>query len=158
MKLNNRGISLLEIVVVFGLLALVLAVLFQLNFSFLKNVSSGKFSLPAKAIAAETLEALRFSKEESWSNLSNLSLETDYYLNFSTSTNKWLILTVDPGKINDIFSRKFILHQVSRDASGKIVSNGGAVDSRTFLVEARVSWQEQNQPKEIKLSTYLADF
>ncbi len=159
MRLNNKGFSVLEIVVVLAALAIVAVVLGQLSVSFLGAVASGELQLRANAISAETIEALKIIKADDWNNLSGLSVNTAYYLTYSTITNKWSVAVSDPGKIDGIFSRSFTVKSVNRDGvTGQIVFSGGSPDSKTLLVEANVDWVYKSANKNFKLTTYLTNF
>ncbi len=160
-KLNDSGgFSVLEIVVVLAALAIVTVVLSQLSVSFLGAVASGELQLRANAVGAETMEALKFIKESNWNNLKNLTPGTVYYLSFSTNpANKWDIVETNPGMVDSIFTRSFIVKQVYRDdATGQIVFSGGSPDSKTLLVEANVDWVYKGANKNFKLTTYLTNF
>lgn len=149
----------MEIIIVLGFLGIVAVSLVQLNLMFSRGITAGSLNVRANAIGAETMEALRFIKENQWNDLGNLTPNTVYYLSFSTSPNKWNIVSSDPGKIDNIFARTFKVNQVYRDAAtGKIVSSGGSLDTKTLLVEANVDWNEKGKDKNIKLNTYLADY
>jgi len=149
----------LEIVIVLGFLGVVAVSLVQLNLMFIRSVSSSSFNARANALAAETAEALRFIKEDQWNNLGNLTPNTVYYLSFSTAPNKWNIVSSDPGKIDGIFARSFLVKDVYRDtATGKIVSSGGSLDDKTLSAEVNVDWNERGKDKNIKLQTYFADY
>ncbi|MFY9492880.1 MAG: hypothetical protein WAP55_00100 [Minisyncoccia bacterium] len=156
---NYSGFSLLEIVIVLGFLGIVAASLVQLNLVFTRGVAASSLNVRANALAAETAEALRFIKEDQWNNLGNLTPNTVYYLSFSSSPNKWNVVSSDPGKIDNIFTRTFKVNQVYRDAvTGKIVSSGGSLDTKTLLAEVNIDWNEKGKDKNIKLTTYLADY
>ncbi|MEK7077939.1 MAG: type II secretion system protein [Patescibacteria group bacterium] len=156
---SRSGFSVLEIVVVLAALAMVAVVLGQLSVSFLGAVASGELQLRANAIGAETMEALKIIKEEDWNNLAGLSVNTPYYLTYSTITNKWSVAALDPGKIDGIFSRWFMVKSVNRDGTtGQIVFSGGSPDSKTLLVEANVDWVYKGANKNFKLTTYLTSF
>lgn len=148
-----------EIVVVLGFLAMVMVVLGQLSISFLGAVASGELQLRANAIGAETMEALRIIKDDDWDNLADLSVGTPYYLTYSTATQEWSVVSSDPGKIDGIFSRSFMLEAVNRDAvTGSITASGGDSDAQTLLVESNVDWVYKGINKNFKLTTYLADY
>ncbi len=156
---KNSGFSVLEIVVVLAALAIVAVVLGQLNVSFLGAVASGELRLRANAIGAETMEALKIIKAGAWSDLSGLSVNTPYYLIYSTLANKWSVSASDPGKIDGIFSRSFTVNPVNRDnITGQIVFLGGSPDSKTLLVETNVDWVNKSANKNLKLTTYLTNF
>ena len=102
---------------------------------------------------------MRVLRDKNWNNLSNLTVNTPYYLSFSEGQNDWNIENSESSKIQNIFSRSFIVYSVSRDAStGKIVSSGGSVDNNTLKIEAVVSWNERGRDKNIKLTTFLTNF
>ncbi len=158
-RFSRAGFSLLEIVIVLGFLGIVAVSLVQLNLMFIRGISAGSFNVRANALAAETAEAIRFIKEDQWNDLGNLTPNAVYYLSFSGSPSKWNIVSSDPGKIDNIFTRTFKVNQVYRDAvTGKIVSSGGSLDTKTLLVEINVDWNEKGKDKNIKLTTYLADY
>lgn len=161
-KLLNlkNGFSLLEIVIVLGLMAIVVSALVQTNLMFTRNISSGAFTVKANAVAAETMEALRFLKEVNWNNLNNLTPNSNYYLTFSeASSDKWNIVSSDPGKTDGVFTRSFLVKEVYRDAAtGKIISSGGDLDNKILLAEVNVDWTERGKTKNIKLTTYLAEY
>ena len=157
--MNSKGVSLLEIVLVLGLLAIVMAAMAQLNLSAGRRIDSSLFDVRARYLAAETLEALRMLKEASWANLSALNTNTVYYLVFSDGSRDWSVSGANPGSIDGIFNRYFVLKPVRRDlATGRIVEAGGSLDARTLLAEVVVEWQERGVPKNVKVRTYLADF
>ncbi len=158
-RLDNRGVSLVEITIVLGLLAVVVSALVELNLTLSRRMSSASLDIAAAATAAETMEALRALRDESWSNLGDLSPGTDYYLSFSEAAKKWAIQPSDSGKISGVFSRSFRVSPVYRDlASGGVVASGGSLDVKTLLVEANIVWDERGRSKDIKLQTYLTDY
>ena len=157
--INNKGVTLIEAVVVLGLIAIVVSALVQLNLAFSRVISSGALTVRADALAVETMEAVRALRDKNWNNLSNLIPETRYYLSFSESAKDWTIVNSDPGKIEGIFSRSFSVYSVSRDVStGKIVASGGVSGDSTLKIEAIVSWSDRGRDKNIKLTTYLSNF
>ncbi len=156
---NEKGVTLIEAVVVLGLLAIIITVLAQLNLMFFRNVSAEGLSVRAIAIAVETMEAARILRDKNWNNLNDLTQGTSYYLSFSDSGKDWTIENSNPGKIQGIFSRSFSVYAVSRDpATGKIAASGGVYDGHTLKCEARGSWNDRGRDKNIKLTTYLTNF
>ena len=144
--MNNKGVSLIEAVVVLGLLATVVSGLVQLNLSFSRNISSEGLSVRANAIAVETMEVVRVLRDQNWNNLGNLTPEMPYYLSFSESAKDWTIESSDTGKIQGIFSRSFYVYPVLRDAiTGKISASDGNSDSNTLKVEVMVGWNDRGR-------------
>ncbi|MBI2052247.1 MAG: type II secretion system protein [Candidatus Sungbacteria bacterium] len=157
--IHEKGFSLLEIIIVLGFLGIVAVSLVQLNLTFTRSVASGSYNVRANALAAETIEALRFTKEDQWNDLGNLTPDAVYYLSFSASPAKWNIVGSNPGQIDNIFTRSFLVKEVYRDAvTGKIVASGGSLDDKTLLAEVNVDWNEKGKDKNVKLQTYLANF
>ncbi|MDP3800460.1 MAG: type II secretion system protein [bacterium] len=157
--MNNKGVTLIEAIVVLGLIGIVVVSLVQLNLAFSHSVSSESLIVRANAVAVETLEAVRILRDKNWNNLSNLTVNTPYYLSFSEGQNDWSIENSEPNKIQNIFSKSFIVYSVYRDLStGKIVSSGGSIDSNTLKIEAVVSWNDRGRDKNIKLTTFLTNF
>ena len=111
-------------------------------------------SVQASFLLEEGGEAVRIFRDSAWSNISNLSLGTNYYPTFSGNT--WT-LSATPNNI-DNFTRTVTLGSVNRDAStGDIVSSGGILDSGTKLITVNVSWQENGQTISKKLLFYIFD-
>lgn len=157
--MNNKGVTLIEAIVVMGLIGIIAVSFVQLNVSFSRSVSSESLSVRANAVAVETLEAVRALRDKNWNNLNGLNANTPYYLSFSEQDKDWSIENSDPGKVENIFSRSFFVFPVSRDVStGEIFFSGGAVDDNILKVESVVSWNDRGKNKEIKLTTYLTNF
>ncbi|MEK9174420.1 MAG: prepilin-type N-terminal cleavage/methylation domain-containing protein [Patescibacteria group bacterium] len=157
--MNNKGVSLIEVVVVLGLLAVLVSALVELNLAFSRYVSAEGLSVRATAIAVETLEAVRALRDKNWNNVNNLTPGVRYYLSFSEASKDWTIETSELAKIDGAFTRSFSVYTVSRDIStGKIVTSGGVADNDTLKIEAIVSWDDHGRDKNIKLTTYLANF
>lgn len=155
---DNKGVSLIEAIVVIGLLAIVTAALVQLNAVFARSVYSGSLGVKANIIAIETMEAARAVKEENWNNIGGLSTETSYYLSFSEQDKKWSVTTSDPGAIGGIFSRSFLIRDVYRNPVTGAIAEFGIPDGNTRQIEANVDWDDRGRPKNLKVTSYLANF
>ena len=149
----------MEIVVALGLLAVTLAVAVELNLSLGQKVSASGRQVKANALAPRPLEVVRMIKEKQWDDLGDLARDTDYYLSYTESNGRWAVEEENPGSIEELFTRRFLVKDVQRDVvTGRIVGSGGEVDDRTLLVEAKIGWSEQIEAQGNKLDTYLADF
>lgn len=157
--MNNKGVTLIEAIVVLGLIGIVSASFVSLNISFSKSVSSESLNVRANAVAVETLEAARSLRDKNWNNLNGLTPSIPYYLSFSEGEKDWSIQNSNSDKIQNIFSRKFYVYPVYRDIStGQIVSSGGSLDANTLKIESVVNWDDRGREKEIKLTTFLSNF
>ncbi len=120
----------------------------------LKISGQSLHSTQAAFLLEEGGEIVRILRDGAWSNLSGLSLSTNYYPTFSGST--WT-LSQTPNQV-DSFTRTVTFSRVARDVStGDIVSSGGVTDDGTLLVNVVVSWQEGEQNLSKNLSFYISN-
>ncbi len=111
-------------------------------------------STQASFLLEEGGEVVRIIRDKSWNTIAGLSTSTDYYPTFSADT--WT-LSATPNTI-DSFTRKVTIATVNRDAtSGDIVSNGGVLDTGTYLVNVNVSWQENGKSFSKNLPFYISN-
>lgn len=114
----------------------------------------------ANFLSEETLEVARFLRDQSWStNFSNIAPGTAYYPIFNTTTFLWSITTTNPGLIDGLFSQRFSVASVRRDANDDIISSvggsGGTIDSDTLRITATTTWGRATNTMEAE--TYLSD-
>ena len=97
---------------------------------------------------------MRIVRDNAWSNISGLTVGTNYYPTFSGGT--WTLSTT--ANTVGIFTRQVVLLSVNRDSTtDDIVTSGGVVDDGTKLVTITVSWQEGATTISRELSFYLTD-
>ena len=106
-------------------------------------------------LAVEIIEAVRSVRDEDWNNLASLSLGTRYYP--VISTNKWVLVSINPGSVNGIYDRWVVLEKVYRDTDGDI-SPPGTEDIQTKKITALVEWIDHGQTEQINLTTYLTNW
>ncbi len=151
--LGKKGLGLIELIVVVGIVGFALTVLAGLGNYALKISSSLKQNVIAVNLASEMIEAAKAMKNENWSNISSLNLETPY--SPTLSNHKWGA-NAGSETINT-FTRHFTLSQVLRDANDNIAASGNA-DPETRKIIASVSWVENGENKQISLTAYLANW
>src|SRR3989344_5628647 len=141
MKKNsqNSGFMVVEILVAVSIIAVsVLATMAVAQ----KSVYVSRQALHSREAAfllEEGAEAVRIARDNVWSNISSLTIGTNYYPTFSGST--WTLSAT--ASTVGIFTRTVAFSNVNRDNSTKdIVSSGGTNDPGTKLVTVTVSWQE----------------
>jgi len=156
---NEKGMSLIEILIVISIIALTLTSLFGLTSFSLSAMNLTKQTYEANNIAQELMEQARsFRDSTNWSTsgLGILTTSTDYYIQKSGSPEKWQF--VEGTEIIDDFTRKIVLESVQRDGADNIVEMGGALDSNTKKVTVTVSWREKNKTHQVELITYLTNW
>ncbi len=135
MKLiNNRGQSLIEILVVIALTAILLPPLFYALMASREARPQQNVRFQAAQVLKETQDALRIIRENGWSSLSTPGT---YHL--VRSGNTWT-LSSGAETINGI-TRQVVISDVQR-LNGQIVTSGGTNDPSTKKAVITISWSE----------------
>ena len=110
-------------------------------------------------LAEEGIEAVKIIRDTGWSNITNLTDNTNYYLYFDTSssTNNIWKATSTASLVDSIFTRIFTLNPVYRDTDGRVVQSGGTLDLHTKKITVSISWKSKIATTTKSLSTYIAD-
>jgi Tfp pilus assembly protein PilV len=148
---TNKGFMIIEILIAISIItASILATMAVAQ----KSVYISRQSLHATQAAfllEEGAEAMRLIRDDAWSNISSLSLATEYFLVFDGST--WS-LSPTPASIGG-FTRTVRLSGVERDDTTKNITGSGSNDPETKLVTVEVSWNEGGVAVEKNLQFYL---
>lgn len=110
----------------------------------------------ASFLLEEGAEAVKSIRDDNWVTISNLSLNTPYYLFFNTATSKWELVNSNL-LVDDIFERSITVSSVERNSDDDIVASGGTEDLGTKKVVVTVSWNSSGRQMSKSLSFYLAD-
>ena len=154
--INNRGVGVVEIVVVAGITSLVLVSILQLLVLSTRPVGTGIRETQANFYAEEAIEAVRLLRNTDWSdNIANKTSGTTYYP--VLSSNNWTLSTTNPGNVDGIFERTVVLGDVYRDTNDNI-NSVGTLDSKTRKVTATVAWDDHGQAKSVVIETYVTNF
>ena len=152
---NQKGISVIEIIVCLAIITITFWSFTGIAKYSLKIQEQSNAKIEAINLASEAIEAVRSIRNESWDNISLLSLETKYYP--IISENKWTLTLNDPGIINGTYNRSITIERVYRDANDNI-SESGTEDNQTKKVIAIIEWNDRGQTKQISLPTYLTNW
>lgn len=152
---NDRGISLIEILVVIFIISIALVNLLGVAAFSLRFSSLVKETVQANTLAQEAMETTRnFRDGKTWSinGLGTLSVDTAYHpTKIGTSVLSWDLAL---GEENiDSFKRKIVFSKVFRDTNDNI-SQSGIEDSGTRKVTVTVSWNE----RKVELVSYLTNW
>ncbi len=121
-----------------------------------KSLQVGRQALHASQanfLLEEGAEAVRVTRDNAWTNISNLTNGTTYYPTYASGT--WT-LSATPNT-TDIFTRVVILSPVYRTASGNVDTIVGSLDSGTKLVTVIVTWSESGTTITKTLKFYIND-
>lgn len=139
----NQGFSVVEVLIACMIMSVVTLALMsaaskgiELSNKALKQVQSG-------LIAEEGVEAVKSIRDNNWTTISNLSVDTDYYLSFDTNSNTWS-LSETPVLVDGTFTRKIVLSEVYRDNNNDDISSSGTLDAGTKRINVSVSWPSPN--------------
>lgn len=150
------GFGTIEILIITVIIGLSLVSLTGVGNLAFKISDRMKKNVIATNLANEALEATRSIKEGSWTTLANYGINSIYHPVKTGSPLQWS-LTLGNESING-FVRQVIIENVYRDANDDIVTNGGAIDANTKKITATVSWADQGNPYQVKLSYYLTNW
>ena len=157
-KSKEKGFTLVEILI--GC-AIMTTMIFALMASAQKGINLSDKALKqtqANMLLEEGAEAVRSIRDSAWSNISGLTLDTNYYLSYNTSTNVWSLSTTPSATIDSTFTRKVVVSQVLRDASTDDIASSGNADARTKKITITVSWPTADGTTISKdLPFYIAD-
>lgn len=136
------------------ILAAVLALL-GVHSLYLQTALANSDTAKAAYLAEEGIEAMRYLRDDSWSaKIAPLSPSTNYAVVLSggvwqTDTSSFYV---------GHFERVITVAPVARDeATGDIVSSGGADDPDTRLVVSTVSWPSRGATSTRSIATYLTN-
>ncbi|MBU1557539.1 prepilin-type N-terminal cleavage/methylation domain-containing protein [Patescibacteria group bacterium] len=150
---KNKGISLIEVLIGLSILLVSLvSVISTYNF-FLKVANNNTEVIKAEFLLEEGIESIRFVRDKSWSDFSNIPVDTSHYLAFQG--NSWSSTTTDP-YIDGFFERSYILNNVYRDANDDIAEIG-VLDEGIKKVTVFVSWPNSGSTSTLSTSVYLAN-
>lgn len=146
----------IEIIIVIAVILISAEGFIQIQRASAKLLRSTRENMEATFVAEEGVEAMRAVRDESWSNISTLADDTNYYPVVQNS--KWSLNISVPPLVNGKYNRVVYFNQVFRDAQDKIAVSG-TPDAETRKVTVVVSWTgESGGNKQIILNTYLTDF
>lgn len=156
-NLNNsvtKGFGLIEIIIGSTILTIsLIAISTYFQKSLQLSQDSGK-TVQASFLLEEGIEVAKFFRDTSWQNISGLTAGTSYYFQFDGT--KWAT-TSSNVFIDNIFERKLVINNVSRDANDDIVSSGGTNDADTKKTTVSVSWLGRSGTTTKSISTYITN-
>jgi len=151
--MRYKNFTLIEVLILIAVLIFAVSSFLSLRILYVKANQSAKNQEKAVFLAKEILEAVQNLKNSGWNNyIAVLNSGTNYYLTQSGSS--WALTTINPGLIDNMFTRYVVFSDVYRDAADNITENG-TLDNLTKKVKAVVQWTEREQIKKIEIETYI---
>lgn len=132
-KSNQRGQSLVEVLLAIGLAGVILPGLITGLVASRGGKVQQEKRVDAVAFLKEAQEAVRSVRESGWT-----SIATNGTYHPTLSSNRW-ILSSGPETVNGL-TRSIVISDVYRNSSGTIASSGGTLDPSTKKLFLTVSW------------------
>ena len=168
-KLNkiktNLGITLVEVLVACSIISVSMFALMTTAQKGLVLSNQALIKSQANLLLEEGAEAVKSIRNNNWTTISSLSLNTSYHLYFNTTTKLWVLDTsttnlsgcIPTYPIDNVFGRTITIASVGRDASDKILASGGTVDAGTKKVTVTVTWKSGATTNSQSLSFYISN-
>jgi prepilin-type N-terminal cleavage/methylation domain-containing protein len=157
LKNHKSGFTLVEVLIASAIISLILFALISAAQQGIRLSYNALKQTQANSLLEEGAEAVKSIRDKNWSTISSITLDTNYYLSYDTSTNIWSLGTTPVGVVDAVFTRTVSLSQVLRDATDDI-AGAGTLDARTKKVTINVSWPISDGTTQSKnLIFYIAD-
>lgn len=150
----TRGFGLIEVIIGASILTIsLIAIAAYFQKSLQLSQDSAKMA-KSSFLLEEGIEVVKFFRDMNWVNVSNLAIDTPYYIQFDGV--KWA--TSSSNIFTDgVFERSFVIRDVYRDVNDDILSGGGTIDPGTKKATVSVSWMGKNGTTTKSISTYLVN-
>lgn len=148
----SKGGMMVEVLIAIFIILVVVLAAFKVTQKALSLSIRSVHQSQASFLLEEGAEATRIIRDNAWSNISGLSLNTNYYLVFTGGT--WTLSTT-PNQIGT-FTRNLVFSGAYRDGSYNLASSG-TLDNQAKLVTVTVSWQDGTQITSKTLQFYIMD-
>lgn len=160
-KFRNNGFTLIEVLIACFIISVTTLTLMSAASKGIELSSRALRQAQASMITEEGVEAVKAIRDADWSNISSLTLNTNYYLSFNTGSNTWSLSTtpsVNPATpIDGRFTRAIVFSAVYRDGNDDIVASGSTPDSGTKRVTVSTSWQSSGETISKDIVFYISD-
>ncbi|MFA5791956.1 MAG: hypothetical protein WC884_02875 [Candidatus Paceibacterota bacterium] len=150
---KNKGFMIVEVLIAASIITISILAAMTVTQKSVYVSRQAFHATQAAFLLEEGAEAVRVLRDNNWTNISLLTIGTNYYPTFSGGT--WT-LSSTPNTI-DIFTRTVSTANVNRDNTTKDISSIGTNDPGTKLITVTVSWGEGGVTKTKTLQFYIMD-
>lgn len=150
----SQGFGMIEAVVGTALITIFLFAIAEVGKLGSRLIDSAGFRLQATFLIEEGLDAVRGARDAGWAaNIAPLSLDTDYWLNFSGGV--WSLTAAPRPFIDGRFDRRVRVSAVLRNTSDDIVTTSGTTDTNSKRIAVSVAWSGRGATTTSTVSTYI---
>ncbi len=137
-RFNNKGFSLVEIILAISLFTLVISSVVFFSIDSYRFTQTNEKRIKAALYIQETMNALTLSKHELWQNI--LENTDDGEKSILYQDNKYRL--VDGPSTKNGITTSFTINKVFRDANGNIIDTGGIEDLHTRKIDITSRWPD----------------
>ena len=163
----QKSFSVIELMIAIFILVVAIIGFYQAAVFSFTILEQTKNEMKAGYLAEEYIEAVRSVRNQvDWDDpadgktgLGEINTANTYYLTISGAS--WEMTTINPGLVDNRFSRKITFEPISRDPdTGDIedVYNVSNNDAHSLKVNAKISWLEKGETKDLTLVTLITNF
>lgn len=164
---NNRGVSIIELLVVVFIVGLALTALLAFGSISLRAASVLQHTTQASFLAQDALEALKNYRDNTdweadepgiqYDGLGVVPTATPLHLELSGDVPpRWQLLS--GAETMGRFERAVVIDQVLRDGADNIVQSGGSLDPDTKEVTVTISWVERGDSRQVQAVSYITNW
>lgn len=161
----KKGFTIVEVIIACSIITITVLSLMSAASKGIELSGRALRQTQANILLEEGAEAVKIIRDNNWTTISLLSLNTPYYLFYNINTNTWeLFNTIDTPissiptyPIDNIFSRQIVLSEVYRNDNKDIDEAGTNLDTSIKKVTVSVSWFSLGNQVSKDLVFYLAN-
>lgn len=157
LTLHKAGFTVLEVLIACAIISITTFSLISASVKGIQLSDKALKQTQASILLEEGAEVVKIIRDNNWTTIANLTLETNYYPSFDTGSNTWSLGVTPTSAIDSTFTRTVVISSVDRDGSDDIVTSGGTIDSRTKKVTVTVSWLQSGNTASKTLVFYISD-
>ena len=151
--IRNKGFMMVEIMIATSVIVVSILAFMAVAQKSISVSRQSLHSAQAGFSLEEGAEMVRILRDNAWTNISDLTVSTNYYPTFSGGT--WT-LSLTPNSVG-IFTRTVSVASVNRDNSTDDISTVGVDDPQTKLITITTVWTEGSTTVTKSLSFYITD-
>lgn len=155
-KKSVKGFTLVEVIIACTIITVTILFLMSAATKSIELSNRMLKDVQANFLLEEGAEAVKTIRDNSWANISGLTLNSNYYLSFDDNNNVWSLTDVPISPIDDVFNRVVSFEEVYRNNEDDI-EEGGSLDENIKKVKIMVSWPTKDQTINKELTFYLAN-
>jgi prepilin-type N-terminal cleavage/methylation domain-containing protein len=153
---KNKGFTIIEVLIASLIISTMMIAVMSATSIGIQLSERALRQVQASMLAEEGVEVIKIIRDNGWTSISGLSTNTDYYISFDSNWHVWTIGTTPVGPIDEIFTRKIVFSNVSRDSNDDIASSG-SIDTGIKKVSVTVSWLSSGVTVSKNITFYITN-